>query len=86
MIIVAVAVPVLRRTRPDLHRPFRVPFSPVLPVVAALACLYLMLNLDVLTWLRFAAWLGLGLVIYFCYGRRHSRLSPRQRYSTTDRS
>jgi APA family basic amino acid/polyamine antiporter len=86
MIIVAVAVPVLRRTRPDLHRPFRVPFSPVLPVVAALACLYLMLNLDVLTWLRFAAWLGLGMVIYFCYGRRHSRLSPRQRSSTTDRS
>ncbi|AXB44647.1 amino acid permease [Amycolatopsis albispora] len=74
MIIVAIAVPVLRRKRPDLQRPFTVPFSPVLPVVAALACLYLMLNLDVLTWLRFAAWLALGLLIYFLYGRRHSRL------------
>ncbi|PRX51259.1 APA family basic amino acid/polyamine antiporter [Prauserella shujinwangii] len=78
MIIVAVAVPVLRRTRPDLRRPFRVPFSPVLPVAAALACLYLMLNLDVLTWLRFAAWLALGLLIYLGYGRRHSRLAERE--------
>ncbi|QFU86951.1 amino acid permease [Amycolatopsis sp. YIM 10] len=74
MIIVAIAVPVLRRKRPDLQRPFTVPFSPVLPIVAALACLYLMLNLDVLTWIRFAAWLALGLLIYFAYGRRHSRL------------
>jgi APA family basic amino acid/polyamine antiporter len=77
MIIVAIAVPVLRRKRPELKRPFRVPFSPVLPVVAALACLYLMLNLDVLTWIRFAAWLLIGMVIYFCYGREHSRLAPK---------
>lgn len=75
MIIVAVAVPVLRRTKPDLRRPFRVPFSPVIPILAALACFYLMLNLDVLTWLRFAAWLALGLLIYFVYGRKHSRLA-----------
>ncbi|WP_068021514.1 amino acid permease [Nocardia mexicana] len=74
MIIVAVAVPVLRRKRPDLPRPFTVPFSPVLPIVAALACLYLMLNLEVLTWIRFAVWLALGLLIYAAYGRRHSRL------------
>ncbi|MFE0025748.1 amino acid permease [Amycolatopsis sp. NPDC059021] len=78
MIIVAVAVPVLRRRRPELPRPFTVPFSPVLPVVAALACFYLMLNLDVLTWVRFAVWLAAGLLIYFTYGRKHSRLnSPR---------
>ncbi len=73
MIIVAIAVPVLRRKRPDLQRPFTVPFSPVLPIVAALACLYLMLNLDVLTWIRFAAWMLFGLIIYFAYGRKHSR-------------
>ncbi|PXY32974.1 amino acid permease [Prauserella coralliicola] len=79
MIIVAIAVPVLRRTRPDLRRPFRVPLSPVLPVVAALACFYLMLNLDVLTWIRFGAWLLLGLLIYLFYGRRHSRLGAEER-------
>ncbi|MEC3974705.1 APC family permease [Amycolatopsis sp. H20-H5] len=76
MIIVAVAVPVLRRKRPELDRPFKVSFSPLLPIVAALACFYLMLNLDVLTWIRFAVWLLLGLVIYFGYGRKHSRLAP----------
>jgi APA family basic amino acid/polyamine antiporter len=77
MIIVALAVPVLRRKRPELKRPFRVPLSPVLPIVAALACLYLMLNLDVLTWIRFAAWLVIGMLIYFFYGRKHSRLAPK---------
>jgi APA family basic amino acid/polyamine antiporter len=74
MIIVAIAVPVLRRTRPDLHRPFRVPLSPVVPILAAVACFYLMLNLDLLSWLRFAAWLVIGLIVYFAYGRRHSIL------------
>ena len=75
MIIVAVAVPVLRKQRPDLRRPFRVPFSPVVPALTAAACFYLMLNLDVITWLRFAVWLGLGMVIYFAYGRKHSHLA-----------
>lgn len=75
MIIVAVAVPVLRRKRPELNRPFRVPLSPVVPILAVVACFYLMLNLDVLTWLRFAGWLLLGMVIYFCYGRKRSRLA-----------
>jgi APA family basic amino acid/polyamine antiporter len=87
MIIVAIAVPVLRRTRPDLRRPFRVPFSPVVPILAALACFYLMLNLDVLTWIRFAVWLALGLLIYFAYGRKHSRLAePKEPDETRDAS
>ncbi|WP_026196807.1 amino acid permease [Sciscionella marina] len=77
MLIVAVAVPILRRKRPDLKRSFRVPWSPVVPIVAALLCLYLMLNLDMLTWLRFGIWLAVGLVIYIAYGRRHSVLSKR---------
>ncbi|MER7013761.1 amino acid permease [Saccharopolyspora sp. NPDC000359] len=74
-VIVSLAVPVLRRTKPDLPRPFRVPLSPWLPVLSALACLYLMTNLDIITWLRFAAWLVLGLLIYFGYGYRHATLS-----------
>jgi basic amino acid/polyamine antiporter, APA family len=77
-VIVSVAVPLLRRTRPDLNRPFRVPFSPVLPIVSALACLYLMTNLTVETWVRFLVWMGLGLVVYFVYGRRHARLAERE--------
>ncbi|SCK33558.1 basic amino acid/polyamine antiporter, APA family [Streptomyces sp. WMMB 714] len=76
-LIVALAVPLLRRKRPELERPFRVPLSPWLPIVTALACLYLMSNLDVFTWLRFAAWLVLGLAIYLFYGRRHSVLAGR---------
>jgi APA family basic amino acid/polyamine antiporter len=73
-VLVSAAVPVLRRTRPDLPRPFKVPFSPVVPVLSALACLYLMLNLEVETWLRFVAWLVIGLLIYAFYGYRHSRV------------
>jgi basic amino acid/polyamine antiporter, APA family len=76
-VLVSLAVPVLRRTRPDMPRPFRVPFSPVVPVLSALACLYLMTNLTLETWLRFLAWLVAGLVVYFCYGYRHSRLNER---------
>lgn len=76
-VLVSLAVPILRRTRPELHRPFRVPLSPVLPLVTALACLFLMANLDVQTWLRFAGWLVAGLVIYGFYGRRHARLAAR---------
>ncbi|AGL17085.1 amino acid permease-associated protein [Actinoplanes sp. N902-109] len=74
-VIVSVAVPILRRTKPDLKRPFRVPLSPVVPVLSALACLYLMTNLSVETWVRFLLWMVLGLVVYLSYGRRSSRLA-----------
>lgn len=73
-VLVSVGVVVLRRTRPDLTRGFRVPWSPVLPILAALICVYLMLNLTVETWLRFLIWLVIGFVVYFAYSRRHSRL------------
>jgi basic amino acid/polyamine antiporter, APA family len=73
-LLVSLAVPVLRRTRPDMPRPFRVPLSPVVPVVSAAACLYLMSNLTLETWYRFLAWLAIGLLVYALYGYRHSRL------------
>jgi APA family basic amino acid/polyamine antiporter len=73
-LLVSIGVIVLRRTRPDLPRAFRVPLMPVVPVLSALACLYLMLNLPGDTWLRFLAWMALGFVVYAGYGRRHSRL------------
>ncbi|WP_255410889.1 amino acid permease [Blastococcus sp. TF02A-26] len=74
-VLVSIAVIVLRRTRPDLPRAFRVPFVPVLPILSALACLYLMLNLPADTWVRFAGWMALGFVVYVVYGRRYSRLA-----------
>jgi len=74
-VLVSIGVIVLRRTRPDLPRSFRVPWVPVLPIVSALVGLYLMVNLSVETWLRFLIWLVIGFVVYFGYSRRHSRLA-----------
>jgi APA family basic amino acid/polyamine antiporter len=73
--LVSVAVPVLRRRRPDLRRPFRVPFSPMVPWISAAVCGYLMLTLPVETWIRFLIWMALGFVIYFAYGMHNSRLT-----------
>ncbi|MFF3398834.1 amino acid permease [Streptomyces sp. NPDC002659] len=73
-IVVAIGVMVLRRTRPDLHRAFRTPWVPVLPIVSIAASLWLMLNLPGETWLRFGVWMLIGFVVYFLYGRRNSRL------------
>jgi APA family basic amino acid/polyamine antiporter len=73
-VLVSFGIPILRRTRPDLQRGFRVPWSPVLPILAGVACLWLMTNLTVLTWVRFAVWLALGLAIYAVYSYRHSRV------------
>lgn len=78
-VLVSAGVIVLRRSRPDLQRGFRVPLVPVLPVAAILACVWLMLNLTALTWIRFLIWMAVGVVIYFLYGRRHSVLRERER-------
>jgi APA family basic amino acid/polyamine antiporter len=71
-VIVCAGVIVLRRTRPDTPRPFRVPFSPVVPVLGILSCLYLMLSLPFDTWLRLIVWMVIGIAIYFGYSRHHS--------------
>ncbi|BBX93940.1 amino acid permease [Mycolicibacterium boenickei] len=76
-VLVSAGVIVLRRTRPDLPRGFRVPWVPVLPIAAILACLWLMLNLTGLTWIRFLLWMVIGVVVYLAYGRRHSVLANR---------
>ncbi|MFI6645252.1 amino acid permease [Streptomyces sp. NPDC050504] len=74
-VVVALGVNILRRTRPDLPRSFRAPWVPVLPIASVACSVWLMLNLSVETWLRFGAWMLLGVVIYFAYGRRHSRVT-----------
>ena len=73
-VLVSIGVVVLRKKRPDLKRSFTVPLSPYVPILSAVICSYLMINLSVETWLRFLVWLAIGFVIYFAYSRSHSRL------------
>jgi APA family basic amino acid/polyamine antiporter len=83
-VLVSAGVIVLRRTRPDLKRGFKAPFVPLLPIAAIIACVWLMLNLTGLTWMRFLIWMAIGVVIYFLYGRRHSILAQREREAVTE--
>ena len=73
-ILVCVGVVVLRRTDAGRPRPFRVPLVPLFPIVGVIFCFVLMLSLPVLTWIRFVVWLVIGLLIYFLYSVRHSKL------------
>ena len=73
-VVVNIGVIILRRTRPDLPRGYKVPFVPWFPIIGTLLCLYLMADLPGTTWVRFIIWMALGLLIYFVYGIRHSRL------------
>ncbi|GIW86061.1 MAG: amino acid permease [Isosphaeraceae bacterium] len=73
-VVVCAAVLVMRKTYPDAHRPFRVPWMPFTPIAGMVVCLTLMLSLPVENWVRLFGWLGLGLVIYFAYSRHHSKL------------
>lgn len=73
-VLVSLGVPLLRARNPQVRAPFRVPLSPVLPILSALICAYLMLNLAIETWVRFLVWLAVGFVIYFAWGYRKSRV------------
>ena len=73
-VLVNLGVVILRRTRPDMPRPFRVPLVPWVPLAGVALCVYLMRNLPTATWIRFFAWLAVGLLIYAFYGYRNSRL------------
>jgi APA family basic amino acid/polyamine antiporter len=72
--LVNIGVIILRRTHPDMERPFRVPFVPVFPIIGCILIVYLMSRLPATTWWRFVIWLAIGLAIYYFYGRTHSRL------------
>jgi basic amino acid/polyamine antiporter, APA family len=74
-VLVSIGVMVLRRTRPDLPRAFKVPGYPAVPILSAIACFLLMGFLTAGTWLRFFVWMAIGLVIYFGYSRTHSRVA-----------
>ena len=72
--IVNIAVIWLRRSKPEMERGYRVPLVPVVPIIGALLCVYLMTKLPGTTWVRFGLWLLLGMVIYVLYGYRNSRM------------
>jgi APA family basic amino acid/polyamine antiporter len=72
-VIVCAGVIILRRTQPDLTRPFRTPWSPVVPLLGVATCAYLMSGLPGDTWLRLLLWMAAGFVVYVAYGRRHSK-------------
>ena len=75
---VSIGVIFLRYRRPDLHRPFKTPFVPFIPILSALVSFALMLGLPFDTWMRLVIWMVIGLVIYFAYGYRHSELRKRE--------
>jgi len=72
--IVSIGVWVLRVRRPDLHRPFRTPLVPLVPICGAIVSLALMVSLDAPAWIGFTSWLVFGLIIYFTYSRKHSKI------------
>ncbi|MEQ3550732.1 amino acid permease [Pseudonocardia nematodicida] len=78
-VLVSIGVVILRRTRPELPRGFRTPLVPLVPILSVLACVWLMLNLSVETWLRFVIWMIVGVIVYFGYSRAHSILGRRER-------
>ena len=65
---------VLRVRHPDLHRPFKTPFVPLVPILGIITAVYLMCNLPRITWMVMIGWLLVGLVIYFGYSIRHSKV------------
>ncbi len=71
-VIVCAAVLIMRVKHPEAERPFKAPFYPFVPILGILSCLLLMFSLPVANWWRLFVWLGIGFVIYFAYGRRHS--------------
>jgi basic amino acid/polyamine antiporter, APA family len=72
---VSVGIIVLRKTQPHLHRAFKVPFVPVIPILSILFCAYLLLNLPSVTWIGFCVWFVIGLIVYFTYGHKNSELA-----------
>lgn len=73
--LISIAVIIMRKTHPNLKRAFKVPLVPLLPIISAACCIYLMSSLPSLTWKAFIIWIAIGGVVYFMYGRKHSHLN-----------
>lgn len=73
-VIVCIGIIALRRSKPELHRPFKTPWVPFVPILGALICFLQMLGLPADTWLRLIIWMLIGFVIYYFYGMKHSKV------------
>lgn len=80
-IAVSAGVIVLRKTMPDAERKFRCPLVPLLPILAIAFCLYITLSIPLVTWIRFAIWMAVGMLVYFVYGVKHSRLNNKNEHA-----
>ncbi len=74
-VLVCIAVIVLRKTDPDLKREFRTPWVPLVPILGIIACVLMMVGLGWTNWLRLILWMAIGVIIYFSYGKKHSKLN-----------
>ncbi|MDD4193571.1 MAG: amino acid permease C-terminal domain-containing protein, partial [Mangrovibacterium sp.] len=74
-VIVCASVLILRIKKPEIHRPFKTPWMPFVPLMGVAICLAQMVALPFDTWIRLIAWMAIGLAVYFLFGYRHSRLS-----------
>ncbi|ASZ11339.1 amino acid permease [Chitinophaga pendula] len=77
-VLVCVGVMIMRKRMPELPRAFKTPLVPFVPIMGIIVCVYLMYSLPIESWARLAIWLGLGLLIYFTYGKKNSRISNQQ--------
>lgn len=73
-VLVSFSILRLRKTQPNLRRPFRTPFVPFVPIMSIICCVFLLINLKAVTWLRFVIWLAIGMGVYFGYSVKHSKL------------
>lgn len=73
--LVCIGILVLRKTQPNIERPFKTPLVPLVPILGIVVCVVMMASLPIESWERLAIWLGIGLVIYFAYSKKHSKLN-----------
>ncbi|UPT66102.1 MAG: amino acid permease [Sphingobacteriales bacterium JAD_PAG50586_3] len=74
-VLVCIGIMVLRKTMPDVARPFKTPLVPLVPILGILICVFMMASLPLETWIRLAVWMAIGIVLYYIYGRRNSKLT-----------
>ncbi len=83
-VLVCIGILVLRKTQPNLPRPFKTPWLPWVPILGIVVCMFMMLSLPGETWIRLAVWMGLGMAVYFGYGIKNSQMQKRSQDKLVD--